>query len=206
MYKQINVNKETYNLLKFYKNTGAISSMSGYLARLVQNDKWRFFKDFDPFANEDIRNLFEDEDILSNNANIYSYADECYIPTVIKDVAVKWLQHIIWRNQVMQKNCKVALLLLDICKGIATDDKTTIDIYLLDVLGVFCLLPADDRHNVTGIAFCKGLACLKNQLLKEFKLLPCRVNPKIEARQIQAYQQHFIKILQDDEVIPTSLE
>ena len=66
MYKQISVNEETYNLLKYYKNTGAIASMSGYLSRLIENDKWRFFKDFDPFANEDIRNLFVDEDISSN--------------------------------------------------------------------------------------------------------------------------------------------
>ena len=204
MYKKISVNEETYNLLKYYKNTGAIASMSGYLSRLVENDKWRFIKDFDPFADEDIRDLFADEDISSNNANIYNYTDEYYIPTAIKNVAVKWLKHIIWRNQVMQKDCKVALLLLDICKGIATDDKTTIDRYLLDVLGVYCLSPVDDRHNVSGIAFCKGLGCLKNQLLKEFKLLPCHVNPKIEARQIKAYQEYFIKNLQNDEVIPTS--
>lgn len=204
MYKQINVNEETYNLLKFYKNTGAISSMSGYLARLIEKDKWRFIKDFNPFADYDEKELFCDEDLSSNSTNTYSYADKCYIPTAIKDIAVKWLKHIIWRNQIMQKDCKTALLLLDICKDIATDDNTTIDIYLLDVLGIYCLLPMEDRHSVSGVSFCKGLGCLKDQLLKEFNLIPCHVRPELEIRRIKAYQQHFIKMLQDDEVIPTS--
>ncbi len=195
MQKQINVDKQTYNLLKFYKDTGAITSISAYLSRLVERDSWRFIKDFDPLADCSFEELFGNENLYQNNVNHYNYADECYIPTAIKDVSIKWLKYVIWENQTRNKNCKEALLLLNMCKSVKTDDKTTIEIFLLDVLAAYCRLSVKDKQGISGILFCNGLAHLKNQLLKEFMLVPYQVMPELNAKNIKKYQQYFTKML-----------